>query len=491
MSPPSEKVISSETDQESGEYPTLVDFDGPDDPLFPFNWSITRRVWVTSVVAILNLIGTVASSIFETGNETFMQDFNISHEVAVLGTSLFLVGYIFGFLTFGPLSERFGRKWPMLLGITLSSLFDLMPALGHNLPTVLLGRFFGGLFGVAPVAIFGGVISDCWPMAHRGIAMALAVSLVFSGPTFGPVFGGFIMSSSTLDWRWNMWVVIIVGLGASLLCAFVYPETYAPVILRKKGQALRRKTGNLDIKTAADKEGISLQEIARAYLIRPFWLFTTQPILALLTLYQSFIYGVLFLFYQTYPVVFGEDRGWPTALKYLPLLAIICGVFAGAFGIIIHNQVYFRHHCHAPDGVTFIPEARLPPMIVGGILVPIGMFWFAGTATPATIPWPSAICASFLIGAGMYLLFIQGFNYIVDNYTSMANSAMGVNGSMRSIFGAAFPLFANQMVDGLGVQRATIVLAAICVALVPVPVCFWYWGDRIRAWSSAKVPDNI
>ena len=145
-----------------------------------------------------------------------------------------------------------------------------MPALGHNLPTVLLGRFFGGLFGVAPVAIFGGVISDCWPMAHRGIAMALAVSLVFSGPTFGPVFGGFIMSSSTLDWRWNMWVVIIVGLGASLLCAFAYPETYAPVILRKKGQALRRKTGNLDIKTAADKEGISLQEIARAYLIRPF-----------------------------------------------------------------------------------------------------------------------------------------------------------------------------------------------------------------------------
>lgn len=91
MSPPSEKVISSETDQESGEYPTLVDFDGPDDPLLPFNWSITRRVWVTSVVAILNLIGTVASSIFETGNETFMQDFNISHEVAVLGTSLFLV----------------------------------------------------------------------------------------------------------------------------------------------------------------------------------------------------------------------------------------------------------------------------------------------------------------------------------------------------------------------------------------------------------------
>lgn len=282
-------------DQER-DYPPLVEFDGPDDPQLALNWTLAWKIWVTLVVAILNLIGTVASSIFGTGNEKFMQEFNISHEVAVLGTTLFLAvsfhgpsmhhhhhllmsfnstdnrpqGYIFGFLAFGPLSERFGRKWPMLLGIIISSLFDLMTALGHNVPTILIGRFFGGLFGVAPVAIFGGVISDCWSMAHRGIAMALAVSLVFSGPTFGPVFGGFIMASSTLDWRWNMWVVVIVGLGASLLCVCVFPETYAPAILRKKARALRRKTGNLAIKTASEKEGLGLQHILRVYLIRPF-----------------------------------------------------------------------------------------------------------------------------------------------------------------------------------------------------------------------------
>lgn len=177
---------------------------------------------------------------------------------------------------FGPLSERFGRKWPMLCGIAISSLFDLMPALGNNVATILLGRFFGGLFGVAPVAIFGGVVSDCWPMAHRGIAMALAVSLVFSGPTFGPIFGGFIMGSS-LDWRWNMWVIVIVGLGASVLCVFVFPETSGPMILRRKARALRRKTGNPDIMTASDKESLSLEEIARVYLVRPFCAFRSLP----------------------------------------------------------------------------------------------------------------------------------------------------------------------------------------------------------------------
>jgi hypothetical protein len=45
----------------------------------------------------------------------------------------------------------------------------------------------------------------------------------------------------------------------------------------------------------------------------------------------------------------------------------------------------------------------------------------------------------------MYFLLIQGFCYIVDRYTNVANGAMGVNGAIRSIFGAIFPLFASQI----------------------------------------------
>lgn len=399
----------------------------------------------------------------------------------------------------------------------MSSIFDLMPALGKDIATVLIGRFLGGLFGVAPIAVFGGVVSDCWPLVHRGIAMALVVSLVFSGPTFGPIFGGFIMGSPSLNWRWTMWVLVIIGLSVSALCVFVYPETYPPAILRAKARSLRKKTGNRDIRTASDKEGTGLKELTSTYLVRPFCtlynalfqnndssrsdektanqygstlgLITTQPILAFLTLYQSFVFGVLFLFYQVYPFSFGHTRGWSVTLEYLPLLAIICGILAGAGGIVIYNQVYFRYHCHAQDG-SFIPESRLPPMIVGSLMIPIGMFWFAWTAAPE-IPWPSSVCASFLIGCGMYLLFIQGFTYIVDCYTVMANSAMGVNGSMRSVFGAVFPLFADQMVQSLGVAYTATILGAVSVALIPVPICFWYWGSRIRAWSSAKLPSNV
>ena len=404
----------------------------------------------------------------------------------------------------GPLSEKFGRKWPLIIGVTISSLFELMPALGTNLATVLVGRFFAGLSGISPVAVMGGVVSDCFATEQRGNAMAIAVALMFSGPTFGPVFGGFIVASP-LHWRWTMWVMIICGLGLALLAVVFFPETYAPIILQARKQ---HKTPSLQ--SPAEKEdeeqdsnnASGLAQVARLYLIRPFCMYlllsfkilrltryagliSTQPILFLLTLYQSLLYGILYLFYQSYPYTFGTLRGWHTGLNTLPLLGIIVGIFLGTVGIILYNHLYFRFHCHDPDTGKFCPEARLPPMILGGCLIPAGMFWYAWTAAPG-IYWASPVCANLLIGSGMYLLFIQGFNYIVDCYTGMANSAMGVNGAMRGIFGASFPLFATQMFQGLGVAEATSVLAAVCVALVPVPVCFWWWGARIRDWSEKR-----
>lgn len=85
---PSAGENAHETDQES-RYCSLIDFDA-DDPDLPLNWSFSRKIWVTSMVAILNLIGTIASSIFGTGIKEFMQELNVSNEIAVQGTTLFL-----------------------------------------------------------------------------------------------------------------------------------------------------------------------------------------------------------------------------------------------------------------------------------------------------------------------------------------------------------------------------------------------------------------
>ncbi|KAG4411237.1 hypothetical protein IFR04_015629 [Cadophora malorum] len=491
IAPPQRNPDASTTHERDVEHQSLGEelslqllvFDNPDDPDHPHNWPFFSRLWATFILAAFNLVVTIASSIFGSAQTALAREFGVSKEVTVLGTSLYLVGYIFGPLLFGPLSEKFGRKYPLIAGITISSLFGLMPALGQNLATILIGRFLAGFFGVAPIAILGGIITDCWNAVHRGVAMAFCICLVFSGPTFGPIIGGFI-ASSDLGWRWTMWVVVIAGLAMAVLAVLTFTETYPPMVLQKKAKKLRQRTGNRNIRSALDEESVSIGYIAQVYLIRPWRLFFTEPILVLLTIYQSFIYGLMYLFYQSYPIAFGQVRQWDEALSSLALLGIIIGVAIGTLVVVVHNQTYFKRTYNSNHGV-FEPEARLPLMIFGGCLVPAGLFWYAWTSNPS-VPWPSEVCAGVLIGWGMYTIFIQCFTYIIDCYTDMVNSAMAANGAIRSIFGAAFPLFAGRMYSNLGVAWASSLLGFLSLAMVPVPVVFWYYGARIRAWSKCS-----
>jgi len=93
------------------------------------------------------------------------------------------------------------------------------------------------------------------------------------------------------------------------------------------------------------------------------------------------------------------------------------------------------------------------------------------------------VAAGIPIGWGMWTVFISCFNYMIDVYTSVANSAMAANAVVRSLFGTSFPLFAAAMYHNLGVAWATSILAFISVALIPVPIIFYIYGHKIRGWS--------
>lgn len=73
------------------------------------------------------------------------------------------------------------------------------------------------------------------------------------------------------------------------------------------------------------------------------------------------------------------------------------------------------------------------------------------------------------------MIFIQGLSYIIDVHMMHANSAIAANAFFRSLAGAGFPLFATAMFHSLGVPWATSLLAFLCVALIPVSICFFIW----------------
>jgi hypothetical protein len=145
---------------------------------------------------------------------------------------------------------------------------------------------------------------------------------------------------------------------------------------------------------------------------------------------------------------------------------------------LFDNKRYIRvereHNGFAP------PEARLPPTIVGSIALPIGLFWFAWTNSPS-IHWLASIAAGVPFGFGMVLVFLSLMNYLIDAYTIFAASVLAASAVLRSLFGAAFPLFTRYMYDDLGIHWASSIPAFLALACVPFPFLFYKYGARIRA----------
>jgi DHA1 family multidrug resistance protein-like MFS transporter len=93
---------------------------------------------------------------------------------------------------------------------------------------------------------------------------------------------------------------------------------------------------------------------------------------------------------EVFPIVFNEDRHWSLVISALPFLSILVGVIC-AVVLNFANQPRYQRAVTANDGKA-VPEARLPPIIVGGVLLSVGLFWFGWTAPPK-YPWSSPVVA--------------------------------------------------------------------------------------------------
>lgn len=339
-------------------------------------------------------------------------------------------------------------------------------------------------------------MADLWGPVERAYAICAFAAGAFVGPVAGPIAGGFIVESY-LGWRWTAWITLIMAALFGGIGMLIIPETSAAHILQARATDLRHSTGNWALHSKADENRISMNTIVNVYLKRPWIMIIQEPILALMTAYMSFLYGVIYLLFEAvspiqtsmcstsltnvqFPVTFQEERGWSLGVGALPFASFIVGIMMGTGAMAYSTATNFKR-AFIKYGKP-IPEERLPPMILGAIVLPIGLFWFAWTSDP-NITWVPQVLSVSLIGMGMLVTFWQGINYIIDCYGFYSNSAIAINTFIRSIAGAGFPLFATAMYHKLGVAWGTSLLAFLCVAFIPAPILFYIYGARIRARS--------
>ncbi|KAF7883680.1 uncharacterized protein EAF02_005600 [Botrytis sinoallii] len=470
------------------EYPPLlpaqeeyvVEFDGPDDPLHAVNWPMKKKVITAVMLAYTTLVSSFTSSIFSTATRVVAAEYNVSTEVGLLGLSFYVLGFAFGPILWAPLSELKGRRLPIVLSMFGFSIFQVAVAAAKDLQTVLICRFWGGMFGAAPLAVVAAVFSDMFDNKTRGLAITVFSMTVFTGPLLAPFIGGFIVESH-LGWRWTEWLVAIMGFAAFILDLFFLSETYPPVILIEKAAELRRRTKNWGIHAKQEEIEIDFRELVTKNFSRPLRLLASEPIVLFLSIYMAFIYGLLYLFLTAYPIVFQQIHGFTGGVGGLPYFGMIVGMLIAGIYIVLTQPSYNRKLA-ANNGIP-VPEWRLPPVIIGGVSFAAGLFWFGWSGYRADIHWIVPTLSGLLTGFGLLAIFLQSLNYLVDAYLMFAASAIAANTLLRSLAGAGFPLFSQYMFKAMGVNWAGTLLGCVALVLVPIPVCFYMYGEKLRAKS--------
>lgn len=327
-----------------------------------------------------------------------------------------------------------------------------------------------------------------FPAAQRGIALSMYTAAPFVGPCLGPVVGGYLGLAG--GWRWVEGLLAVLTGALFIAIVTLLPETYAPVLLRRRAEDLSRITGRVyRSKPDIDRQGkVTLTTTLSTALSRPWIMLFQEPIVLLLSIYMAIIYGTLYMFFAAYPIVFQEVRGWDQGTGGLAFLGVLVGTLSAA----LYNLPEHRRYLRKTQQSTVTPEDRLAPSMVGAIAAPIGLFWFAWTSQPP-VHWMSPIAAGAPFGFGLVLVFLSVINYLVDSYAIFAASVLAANTALRSLFAAIFPLFTSYMYHGLGTDWATTLVAFLTVACAPFPFILYKFGPRIRkrCTYSAKAAEYL
>ncbi|KAJ8606654.1 hypothetical protein MRB53_040790 [Persea americana] len=303
--------------------PSALDWDGPDDPENPLNWSPLKKGFHTGASAAFGFAVTCGSSLITPGSFEIAQEFHVSVTAAILTLSLFSFGLGFGPVISAPISETRGRQVVYRLTSVTYMLFILGAGFSKTFGSLLVCRFFAGALGSAALAI--------------GAAP-------FLGPAFGPVIGGF--AAEFKGWRWTQWCTIFIAIAATIL-VWCMSETEDQDVVDHHTSAT-----NKDALHRANRPFIQLVQWRR------------------LQHHVLLLRGISIRFRVSLSPI--NLAIWLVVLSVLELVSLAANIMA----ITIDRKYYYPRYLKAKaQGKERIdPEYRLLAAQIGSIFIPISIF---------------------------------------------------------------------------------------------------------------------
>ncbi|KAJ5273098.1 MFS general substrate transporter [Penicillium angulare] len=463
----------SDLEEDAGQVVHEVDWDGPGDPNKPINWPKWKKRGIITAVCAMRFTTPFASSMMSPALLNIGKDFpGTSDTILSFTVSIYIIGFGLGPLILAPLSEVYGRNIIYHVSNILFTVFTACCGLSPNIGALLAFRVAAGFFGGAPLTNGGGTIADLVVPQKRGLIMSIFSASMLMGPVLGPVVGGFLAEAK--GWRWIFWILTIMS-GVTNICCFAFlRETYSPVLLEWKARKLSRETG--DLYQAKGKSPKSLRHLLLTSITRPIRMLF-NPIILGTSLYMAVVYGIIYVLFTTFSIVFQDTYGFKEGIAGLSYLGLGVG---SALGMALFGRYSDQISAKLTEKHQVMkPEYRLPALLPSAIAMPIGLIIYGWTAQ-YHVHWIVPIIGTGFCGFSLMGCFAAIQTYLVDGFTVYASSALAANSLVRSLAGGLVPLGGLGLYDRIGLGWGNTLLAFLAIIFGFSPLFFYKYGEKLR-----------
>lgn len=399
----------------------------------------TWKKWtILSIIFMVQVSMNFNTSLYSNGINGISEEYHVSAQAARLGAAIYLITYAFGCELWAPWSEELGRKWVLQASLFLTNIWQIPVGIGPNFGTILAFRALGGL-STAGGSVTLAMVADMWESDTQQYAVAFIVFSSVGGSVLGPIVGGFVEQYAA--WRWNIWIQLIFGGFVQVIHLWV-PETRSTVMMDKIAKK-RRKSGQDPNcygpnELLSFKERFSAKEILVTWM-RPFRMFLTEPIVLVLSLLSGFSDALIFMFIQSFSIVYKQwnFEPWAVGVAFCSIGLGYTLAWLSFFPAIKRNIKQRQEH---PDDERMQYESRLWWLLYTAPCLPIGLIIFAWTCTGPPLHWIGSMIAAAIVGIANYAIYMATIDYMICAYGPYSASATGGNGWSRDFLAGVLTL---------------------------------------------------
>lgn len=378
-----------------------------------------------SILALLSAVAPFATDLYLPTFPAIATALGTDATGVQLTLTAFLVGVAVGQLLFGPLSDRFGRRPPLLIGAIVFVIASAATVFAPTLEFLIAARAAQGLSGAAGMVLGRAVISDLarGPAAARAMSLMMIVGGV--APVVAPLLGGAI--AAPLGWNGVLAVVLVIAVVALIAVAWGIRETL-PAPRRAELAVLKRSTGS-PLRALA----------ARTYIGY--------------TLTFAFAFTVMMAYISASPFLYQSMMGLDE-LRYGLLFGL------NALALMATSAVSAKI-------VGRVAPRRL--VAVGLVGVGVGVIAFLVLALTAAPAWTLAI-AVFVIVAALGLVFGNATALALGAVPAAAGTASAVLGALQFALAAVVSPLVSIGGESTAVPLAIVMAVATAVAVLAFAV---------------------